>query len=62
MDPELFYRWEVGLEVQNLFNARWKDAQYEVESRLKPEPAAVDDVSFTPGMPFFVKAKLTIFF
>jgi hypothetical protein len=50
------------LEIQNLFNAKWKDAQYEVESRLKKEPAPVDDISFTPGMPFFAKAKLTVFF
>jgi len=55
-------RWEIGLEIQNLFNAKWKDAQYEVGSRLKTEPQAVDDISYTPGMPFFAKAKLAIFF
>jgi hypothetical protein len=56
------HRWEIGLEIQNLFDAKWKDAQYEVESRLKTEPQPVDDISFTPGMPFFAKAKLTVFF
>jgi hypothetical protein len=55
-------RWEIGLEIQNLFNTKWKDAQYEVTSRLRMEPQPVDDISFTPGMPFFGKAKLTVFF
>jgi CarboxypepD_reg-like domain/TonB-dependent Receptor Plug Domain len=54
--------FEVGLEIQNLFNTKWRDAQYEVESRLKGEPAAVDDISFTPGMPFFAKLKFALFF
>ena len=55
-------RWEIGLEIQNLFDTKWKDAQYEVESRLRNEPQPTDDISFTPGMPFFAKAKLTVFF
>jgi hypothetical protein len=54
--------YEIGLEIQNLFNARWRDAQYEVESRLKNETAPVDDISFTPGMTFFAKLKLAVFF
>jgi hypothetical protein len=48
--------------VQNLFNTKWEDAQYEVVSRLKKEPQPVDDISFTPGMPFFLKLKCAIFF
>jgi CarboxypepD_reg-like domain/TonB-dependent Receptor Plug Domain len=55
-------KYELGLEVQNLFNTQWEDAQYEVISRLKKEPQPVDDVSFTPGMPFFIKLKCAIFF
>ena len=55
-------RYEVGLEVQNLFNTSWKDAQYEVESQLKGESQPVDDISFTPGMPFFLKLKFAVFF
>ena len=42
-------RWEIGLEVQNLFNAKWKDAQYEVESRLRQEPAAGGRYQFYAG-------------
>jgi len=55
-------KFEIGLEIQNLFNTKWRDAQYEVVSRLKNEPQPVDDISFTPGMPFFAKLKLAVFF
>ncbi|HXB42417.1 MAG TPA: TonB-dependent receptor [Puia sp.] len=55
-------KFEIGMEIQNLFNTVWRDAQYEVFSRLKNEPAIVDDMSFTPGMPFFAKLKLAVFF
>ncbi len=55
-------KFELGLEIQNLFNTKWRDAQYEVESRLKNEPQPVDDISFTPGMPFFGKLKFALFF
>jgi outer membrane cobalamin receptor len=54
--------FEIGLEIQNLFNAQWRDAQYEIVSRLKHEPAPVDGISFTPGMPFFAKLKFAFFF
>jgi TonB-dependent Receptor Plug Domain/CarboxypepD_reg-like domain len=54
--------FEIGLEIQNLFNANWRDAQYEVVSKLKNEPQPVDDISFTPGMPFFAKLKVAVFF
>jgi outer membrane receptor protein involved in Fe transport len=55
-------KYEIGLEIQNLFNVKWEDAQYEVVSRLKNELQPVDDISFTPGMPFFAKLKFAVFF
>ncbi len=55
-------RYEAGLEIQNLFNTRWREAQFEVESRLRNEPQPVDDISFSPGTPFFAKLKLAMFF
>jgi len=56
------HQFEIGLAIQNLFNIRWRDAQYEVVSRLKNEPRPVDDISYTPGMPFFAKLKFAKFF
>ncbi|MEO8416576.1 MAG: TonB-dependent receptor [Ginsengibacter sp.] len=55
-------KYEIGLEIQNLFNTKWREAQFEVESRLQNEPAAVDDISFTAGTPFFAKLKLALYF
>ncbi len=55
-------KYEVGLEIQNLFNTKWNEAAFEVTSRMRNEPQPVDDISFTPGTPLFAKLKLAIFF
>jgi hypothetical protein len=55
-------RYEAGLSVENLLNRSWNEGQFAYTSRLRHEPAPVDDVSFTPGTPFFAKLKLTVFF
>lgn len=55
-------KYEIGLEIQNLFNTKWREAQFEVESRLRNEPSPVDDISFTAGTPFFTKLKFAVFF
>lgn len=55
-------KYEVGLEIQNLFNTKWNEAQFEVTSRMRNEAQPVDDISFTPGTPFFAKLKLAVFF
>jgi len=55
-------KYEIGLEIQNLFNVKWREEQFEVESRLKNEPAPVDDINFTAGTSFFAKLKFAIFF
>ena len=53
--------YELGLIVENLFNTRWQESQFEELSRLKNETAPVDQMSFTPGIPFFAKLKFTLF-
>ena len=55
-------KYEIGLSVQNLFDAAWNESQFEYISRLKYETAPVDEVSYTPGVPFFAKLKFSIFF
>lgn len=55
-------RYEISLAIENLFNESWNEAQFEYVSRLKYETAPVDEVSYTPGVPFFAKLKLTVFF
>jgi hypothetical protein len=55
-------RYEIGLAIENLFNHQWDEAQFEYTSQLKNEKAPVDQVSYTPGVPFFAKLKFAWFF
>ncbi len=55
-------RYEVGLAIENMLNAKWNEAQFATESQLKGEPAPVTELNFTPGTPFFVRLKLAVFF
>jgi len=61
-DLNLSYQFKkitFGLEVQNLFNQEWNEAQFATESRLFNEVEAVEELHFTPGAPFFFKGKVT---
>ena len=55
-------KYEISLAIENLFNQTWNEAQFEYLSRLKYESAPVDEVSYTPGVPFFAKIKFAVFF
>lgn len=52
-------KYELGINIQNLFNVRWKETQFETESRLFHEATPVSEIHFTPGTPFFLKASFT---
>ena len=51
--------WEAGLAIQNLFDVKWKETQFDTESRLQNEPAPVSEIHFTPGTRFFARASIT---
>ncbi len=55
-------KWELGIAIQNLFDSKWKETQFDTESRLQDEPAPVSEIHFTPGTPFFARASLVLFF
>ena len=55
-------RFEVGIAIQNVLNTRWKETQFDTESRLKNEAAPVSEIHFTPGTPFFARLNCTVFF
>ncbi len=53
------YRWNqasIGFQIQNLFNVEWNETQFATESRLQNELDSVEEIHFTPGTPFFMKA------
>ena len=54
--------YNVGLSIQNLFDVRWKETQFNTESRLKGEEQPVEEIHFTPGTPFLGKLSLAYSF
>jgi hypothetical protein len=54
--------YEIGLSIENLFNATWDETEIEYITRLKHEAAPVDELSYTAGAPFFAKLKFSVFF
>ena len=55
-------KYEAGFVIENLFNVKWNEAQFATESRLKNEPASVEEIHFTPGTPFSLRLKIAVFF
>jgi outer membrane cobalamin receptor len=55
-------KFEVGVSVQNLFDVRWKETQFDTESKLQNETMPVSEIHFTPGTPFFLKTHIAFFF
>ncbi|AUX39865.1 TonB-dependent receptor [Sorangium cellulosum] len=56
-----FHDVEVAVDVQNLFNTRWREVQFASESRLPYEPAAVTGIHYSPGWPFTAIARATLY-
>lgn len=52
----------LGVAVENLFDVDWNETQFATESRLQNEAQSVEEIHFTPGVPFFVKGTVTFKF
>lgn len=55
-------RWAVQLQVNNLFNVQWNEAQFLTESRLVNESESVSEIHYTPGAPLNAKLSVRLFF
>jgi hypothetical protein len=55
-------KYEIGVVINNVFNTKWKETQFDTETRLRNEPAPVDEICFTPGTPFAAKLSFTLKF
>lgn len=53
-------KYEIGLTINNLFNVRWKETQFETITRLKGQ-APVDGIAFTAGTKFAALLHLSYF-
>ena len=61
VDLNAGYQWEnlgFGIQIQNLFNTEWNEAQFATESRLRGETESVEEIHFTPGTPFFLRGSI----
>jgi outer membrane receptor protein involved in Fe transport len=45
-------KMSIGLNINNIFDTKWKETQFLTETRLANETAAVDEIHFTAGTPF----------
>jgi len=55
-------KYEIGLTINNLFNVRWKETQFDTVTRLQHEAEPVDGIDFTPGTKFAAVLHVSYFF
>lgn len=48
-------KWGANLQINNLFNVKWNEAQFATETQLKNEAEPITDITYTPGIPFGIK-------
>jgi outer membrane receptor for Fe3+-dicitrate len=61
-DLNLNYEYDkitFGLSAENIFNTKWNETQFATESQLQNEAQSTEEIHFTPGIPFFVKGKIS---
>jgi len=54
-------RYEIGLTVNNLFDVKWKETQFETLTKLRNR-GAVNSIAFTPGTKFAALAHVSYLF
>lgn len=57
-----FKNMTIGFNIENLFDVDWNEAQFATESRLRDEVDPVEELHFTPGVPFMFRAKIAYSF
>lgn len=65
MDLSLNYKYRnlsFGINVENLLNADWNEAQFATESQLQNEATSTEELHFTPGTPFALKGSVSYSF
>ena len=54
--------WSAGIIIENLFDTEWNETQFATETRLRDEPSSIEEITFTPGTPFFIRGKISVSF
>ena len=53
VDGSVGYQWgqfDIGVQIQNLFDVDWDETQFATESRLQNEAAPVEEIHFTQAL------------
>ncbi len=50
----------LGTQINNLFNTRWKETQFNTTSRLRDEAQGIEEIHFTPGSPTYFRLSLAM--
>src|SRR5690606_17101212 len=53
---------DFSLNITNLLNRDWNEAQFDTETRLPGEATGLSELAFTPGDPIFFKAGVRVRF
>lgn len=48
--------------VENLFDVKWREAQFATETLIPGDPEPVTDICFTPGTPFAIRGSISYTF
>lgn len=65
VDFSLNYQYKgllLGVTIENLLNTKWRETQFATESLLPGELNSVEEIHFTPGAPFFFRARVVYSF
>ncbi|WP_072764136.1 hypothetical protein [Arenibacter nanhaiticus] len=54
--------WSFRVIIDNVFDPKWKEAQFASSSRLQNEEVPDEEIHFIPGTPFFAQAKVSVRF
>lgn len=57
-----YNKWTFGISIENLFDSEWNEAQFAGDYRITPVSEPEYGLTYTPGIPFFVKAGIVIEF
>ena len=48
--------------LAQMYVLEWNETQFATETRLFDEQQSVEEITFTPGAPFFLRGKLSVTF
>lgn len=57
-----YKRMTVGAAIDNLFDTKWREAQFATETRIPGDSEPITDICFTPGTPFSLRGFVSFRF